>query len=240
MRHYYLLLILVFSSMAPFAQTNKFPPDGNVGIGTTTPSSQIEIYNIAPKITLTPASYPGNYKTSFGVQPGAQAFLIFGNNSQNEIRAGNSLAGGFLDFFTNNTVDQHLASDGNLAMRLAANGNVGIGTTSPREKLSVNGKIRAQEIKVEASPWPDYVFMKDYKLPTLQETEVHIKEKGHLPGIPSAAEVKANGIDLGEMNAKLLQKIEELTLHMIELTKQSKLQNEKYDKEIEYLKSKLK
>lgn len=120
-------------------------------------------------------------------------------------------------------------------------GDVGIGTTDPKGyKLAVNGSVRAKEIKVENANWPDYVFAKSYPLRSLLETEKHIKEKGHLPGIPSAAEVKANGIDLGEMNAKLLQKIEELTLHMIELTKQNKLQNEKYDREIKYLKSKLK
>lgn len=97
------------------------------------------------------------------------------------------------------------------------NGSVGIGTTDPKDyKLAVNGKIRAREIKVENNNWPDYVFTKDYSLPTLQEIEKHIKEKGHLQDIPSAVEVKANGIDLGEMNAKLLQKIEELTLHLIE------------------------
>jgi len=96
-------------------------------------------------------------------------------------------------------------------------GNVGIGTSDTKGyKLAVNGKIRSQEIKVEATNWPDYVFAKDYKLSSLQETEQHIKDKGHLPGIPSAEEVKVNGIDLGEMNAKLLKKIEELTLHLIE------------------------
>lgn len=106
-----------------------------------------------------------------------------------------------------------------------SNGNLGIGTTTPKERLSVNGKIRAHEIKVETANWPDYVFAKDYKLPSLQETEKHINEKGHLPGIPSAQAVKTNGIDLGEMNAKLLQKIEELTLHVIEQNKQLQLQN---------------
>jgi len=96
-------------------------------------------------------------------------------------------------------------------------GNLSIGTqNSSGYRLSVKGKIRAQEIKVENANWPDFVFAKSYKLPTLKETEIHIKEKGHLLGIPSAAEVKANGIDLGDMNAKLLQKIEELTLHLIE------------------------
>jgi len=100
-------------------------------------------------------------------------------------------------------------------------GNVGIGTSDTKGyKLAVNGKIRTQEIKVEAANWPDYVFAKDYQLPSLQETEQHIKDKGHLPGIPSAEEVKANGVDLGEMNAKLLRKIEELTLHLIKIEKE--------------------
>lgn len=104
---------------------------------------------------------------------------------------------------------------------ISASGNVGIGTTTPKEKLSVNGKIRAQEIKVENTNWPDYVFAHGYQLPSLMETENHIKEKGRLPGIPSATEVKNNGIDLGEMNAKLLQKIEELTLYLIEIKKEN-------------------
>ena len=108
---------------------------------------------------------------------------------------------------------------------LKSGGNVGIGISNPTEKLSVNGKIRAQEIKVETANWPDYVFAWDYKLPSLKETEKHIKEEGHLPGIPSAEEVKANGVELGEMNKKLLQKIEELTLHLIEQNKQLQLQN---------------
>lgn len=104
---------------------------------------------------------------------------------------------------------------------LYASGVVGIGTSDTKGyKLAVNGKIRAQEIKVESANWPDYVFSKSYSLTTLEETEKHIKEKGHLPGIPSAADVKSNGIDLGEMNAKLLQKIEELTLYLIEKDKQ--------------------
>ncbi|TCC97700.1 hypothetical protein [Pedobacter hiemivivus] len=103
---------------------------------------------------------------------------------------------------------------------LSTEGNLSINTTSFDNQLSVNGKIRAQEVKVETANWPDYVFAKDHELQSLKETERHIKEKGHLPGIPSAAEVKANGIDLGEMNAKLLQKIEELTLHLIKMRKE--------------------
>ncbi|ACU03274.1 hypothetical protein [Pedobacter heparinus] len=125
-------------------------------------------------------------------------------------------------------------------MRLK-NGNLSIGSpNSYGYRLAVNGNIRAKEIKVENTNWPDYVFTTDYQLPTLQQTEQHIKERGHLPGVPSAAEVKANGIDLGEMNAKLLQKIEELTLYLIEIKKESDARNDKQTKEIEYLKSKLK
>ncbi|SMC74954.1 tail fiber protein [Pedobacter africanus] len=118
-------------------------------------------------------------------------------------------------------------------------GNMGIGTTNPDGyKLAVKGKVRAHEIKVETGNWPDYVFAKDYQLPTLQETEKHIKDKGHLPGIPSAAEVKANGVDLGEMNAKLLQKIEELTLHLIEQNKKFEAKISAQQQEIDLLKQK--
>ena len=98
-------------------------------------------------------------------------------------------------------------------------GNVGgIGTTNPQNKLDVNGTIRAKEIKVE-SDWADFVFKKDYKLPTLKEVETHINENGTLPGIPSESEVKANGVNLAETNALLLQKIEELTLYIIQQEK---------------------
>jgi len=109
-------------------------------------------------------------------------------------------------------------------------GNIGIGTADPKGyKLAVAGNMIAESVKVKLkAAWPDFVFAKSYALPTLKETESHIKEKGHLPGIPSAAEVEANGIDLGNMDAKLLQKIEELTLHLI-----------RQEKEIQELKQKM-
>ncbi|PTS92778.1 hypothetical protein DBR11_26340 [Pedobacter sp. HMWF019] len=105
-------------------------------------------------------------------------------------------------------------------------GNMGIGTQDTRGyKLAVSGNMIAESVKVQLqSAWPDYVFSKDYTLPSLKETEKHIKENSHLPGIPSAAEVKTNGIDLGEMNAKLLKKVEELTLYVIDLNKKSNSQ----------------
>ena len=86
--------------------------------------------------------------------------------------------------------------------------SLGIGTLDPGSyKLAVKGKIRAEEIKVETG-WADYVFKEEYNLPTLDEVEKHIKEKGHLINIPSAKEVEENGIQLGEMNKLLLEKIE--------------------------------
>lgn len=106
-------------------------------------------------------------------------------------------------------------------MALQSDGDVGIGTTSPDAKLTVKGKIHAEEVKVDLSvPAPDYVFKADYDLRTLTEVENHIKEKGHLPNIPSANEMEAEGVELGIMNMKLLEKIEELTLYVIELKKE--------------------
>lgn len=90
--------------------------------------------------------------------------------------------------------------------------------------LDINGTIRAQEVKVEATGWADFVFSKDYKLPDLSEVENHIKEHNRLPEIPSEQEVKENGVDLGDMQVKLLKKIEELTLYVIDLKKESQKQ----------------
>lgn len=100
-------------------------------------------------------------------------------------------------------------------------------------RLFVKDGIRAEKVKVDmasANGWADYVFKKDYKLHTLEEVEKHIADKGHLPNIPSAEEVAKVGINLGEMDAKLLEKIEELTLYSIEQNKALKQQSEKIEK----------
>ena len=127
------------------------------------------------------------------------------------------------------TVDQKLNYNGKTIngtlYAMGTNNNylesrLGIGTWTPTERLEVKGKIRAQEIKVEATNWPDYVFNEDYNLMSLEETYQYIKQNGHLPEIPTANDVEQDGISLGEMNKLLLKKIEELTLHLIELKAQ--------------------
>jgi hypothetical protein len=95
-------------------------------------------------------------------------------------------------------------------------GNIGIGTTNPQYMLSVKGTIGAQEVIVTNTGWSDYVFKPDYRLRPLSEVAGFIKENHHLPDILTEAEVQEKGIGLGEMQAKLLAKVEELTLHMIQ------------------------
>lgn len=115
-------------------------------------------------------------------------------------------------------------TEGNLIVNknLGVNGKIGIGVSFPKSELDINGTIRAKEVKIEATGWSDFVFAKDYKLPALSDVETHIKEYRHLPDMPSESDVLENGISMGEMQAKLLQKIEELTLYVIELEKEIK------------------
>lgn len=124
---------------------------------------------------------------------------------------------------TQNTLWNEIYHSGNintLKVALANSGNIGIGTTTPQEKLSVNGNIRAHEIKVETANWPDYVFDDTYQLTSLSDLENYIKVNRHLPQMPTAKEAATIGIELGEMNKLLVKKVEELTLHLIEKDKQ--------------------
>lgn len=84
------------------------------------------------------------------------------------------------------------------------------------ERMRFKGEIECKAVTVQANNWPDYVFEEGYELQTLSDTKAYIKENGHLPNIPSAVEVEEGGADLGEMNRLLMEKVEELTLHLIE------------------------
>lgn len=101
------------------------------------------------------------------------------------------------------------------------NGFVGIGTNTPDHLLTVKGTIHAKEVLVDyTGPLADYVFEPDYHLKSLQEVETYIQKNKHLPEIPSAKDVKENGLSVAEMQNKLLQKIEELTLYVIKQQKE--------------------
>lgn len=162
--------------------------------------------------------YEGQWVREFSVSHGSTkkllAFGVFGSTENMEY--------GFIG--GNTTAESPYQSPW---MVFKNNGNIGIGTTNPGTyKLAVEGTIGARKVKVTAvNPWPDYVFEDNYKLLSIPEMEKYILLHKHLPEIPSAKEVNLEGIELGEMNRKLLQKIEEQALYIIELNKRlSKLE----------------
>lgn len=110
---------------------------------------------------------------------------------------------------------------------LEITGKVGIGTTNLSDALNVNGTVHAKEVKVDLTGWSDFVFEKDYPLQDLQSLKQYIQKNQHLPDIPNEEEVIKNGILIGDMNKKLLQKVEELTLHLIQKDDELKSYNEK-------------
>ncbi len=121
------------------------------------------------------------------------------------------------------------------------NDKLGIATSYVPEDytMAVNGRIISEEVRVmESGTWPDYVFADEYYLMPLPELESEIGDLGHLPGVPSAEEVEKNGHTLGEMDAILLEKVEELTLHLIEMNKQMealKNRNQKLEQRVQEL-----
>jgi len=174
--------------------------DGSVGIGTTALNSRLTL------------ALPANTSWDGSL---TNAFRIVSPNN-----------GYYLDLKT------YVASSGNVGYLFSAygyrgiamttDGKVGIGTLHPDAWLTVNGNIHSTEVKVDVTvPGPDYVFEKDYTLPSLESVKSYIDQNKHLPEVPSAKEMEANGINLSEMNMLLLKKVEELTLYVIEMNKKS-------------------
>ena len=104
-----------------------------------------------------------------------------------------------------------------IGLYMNLSGNVGIGTINPGSyRLAVNGGIHSQSVNVDLTGWSDYVFKKEYTLPSLADVKTYIDQNHHLPDMPSEQEVIKNGINLGEMNKLLTKKVEELTLYLID------------------------
>ncbi|HEY2580423.1 MAG TPA: hypothetical protein VGI43_01375 [Mucilaginibacter sp.] len=114
---------------------------------------------------------------------------------------------------------------------LIPSGSLSIGTNviDPSYKFSVEGNVHAQQINVDMNGWADYVFGKDYALPSLTEVKTYIDQNHHLPEIPSAQQIEKDGLNLGEMNKLLVKKVEELPLYLIEKDKEVKLEQEQID-----------
>jgi len=188
---------------------------GNVGIGETNPDFKLNISDtkltggqtlvlklkaVNPVLSFDNFSQRIGYITARTQNPPAGFYngMVVG-----------SQAGYPIQFSTNNY---------SLSMIIADNGNVGIGTANPTYKLSVNGNVRSKEVVVE-SGWADYVFENNYPLLSLKETEKFILANKHLPGIPTAKYIRENGLAVADLQTKMMAKIEELTLHIIELEK---------------------
>ncbi|SCY78265.1 hypothetical protein SAMN02927916_3362 [Flavobacterium anhuiense] len=209
-----------------------FLPNGNIGIGTSNPQTILQIGEFINNNNYK-LSFPGTYnfeEIKLGQYGNGRSGLeiITHTNLYNSfgvrLFAGTDTGLNGLLFQTADATNSTESLAYSTKMAIILNGNVGIGTIAPDEKLTVKGKIHTQEVRVDmAGPLvPDYVFADDYKLKSLQEIEDYVKEHKHLPEIPSAKEIENNGLKLGEMNMALLKKMEEMTLYMIEQNKQIK------------------
>lgn len=134
------------------------------------------------------------------------------------------LAGyGGLKVFTGGQLSMYMKYNGDVGMP----GNLSLGTTDSKGyKLAVNGDVIANSVTVKVYPWPDFVFKKEYNLRSLPEVETFITKNHHLPEIPSELEISRDGLNIGQMNKLLMQKVEELTLYLIEQNKQITKKNE--------------
>jgi hypothetical protein len=189
---------------------------GKVGIGTTSPSAPLQVQALGSTGSVQLGTWVANPSTG----------AIYLNNAFANANDYNMLGGAAAPLYLNRSSGLSISfreNNGTDQMTIASGGNVGIGTAAPDAKLTVKGTIHAEQVKVDLNvPGPDYVFDADYKLTGLNELKVYLDKYHHLPEIPSADEMAKNGVDLGEMNIKLLKKVEELTLYLIEKDKQLK------------------
>ena len=227
-----LVTLSIFLYVCSMAQ-NVFPASGNVGIGTTTPGAPLVVNGNARVLsTMTlganedgPAFFPLHIKTSNFATIG---FTVSGQPVNQKVWAFIANGGGIRliteadDYSAIREAMTFSRSGLDITAVAFPNGNVSIGTKDSKGyKLAVNGEAIFTRAKVkEFGNWPDYVFHKDYQLPALPALEQFIQQNKHLPGIPAAEEVQQKGLDLGENQAVLLKKIEELTLYIIEQNKQ--------------------
>lgn len=170
---------------------------GNVGIGVSNPVYKLDLGN----------------RMRIRSESAAETAGIWLNNP------GNTATIAFMGIANNNSVGFFGNGIGWGIVMNTNNGNVGIGTLNPTYKLSVLGNIRSTEVVVENN-WADYVFDEDYKLRPLEEVESFIRANKHLPNIPSAREVQEKGLHLGDVQKRMMEKIEELTLYVIDLKKE--------------------
>ena len=215
---------------------NSFISQGPITVGAAIIGPTVKGPYEIPTIVTSYSDYQSKFGTTFN--SGGQAYTYFtsiaaynyfNNGGGKTIKAGYASNIGMSpstgDIYIGNfngstsTTDYGAIAGYQNCMYIKQNGNIGIGTTNPTYKLAVKGTIRTNEVIVETG-WADYVFEKDYKLPSLREVDQYIKNNKHLPEIPSAQEIQNNGLSVGEIQTKMMQKIEELTLYVIELQKQ--------------------
>lgn len=202
-------------------------PSGQIGMGTTTPVGNLEISantTDATDLHITNTNAGGRAAVVFKEGSTTKAFLHYRGTASpsfaNSVRL-MTQSGTHADIYVGANGAHHVFISG--GQNGVTTGHVGIGTTSPDEKLTVKGTVHAEEVKVEllTGSGPDYVFENDYQLPSLEEVKRYIDEHKHLPEVPSAKEMEENGVKVGEMNMILLKKVEELTLYTIELERKN-------------------